>query len=180
MVKVAVVVLSDTETHADRARVANALTTAYEFKEAGDEVDLILPAPVPNGSPTVGTGPSTPQGFRAGKGRGRRSLQGLRDILRRQGGGAGQRHTAADGVQGPSKPARAGGPGLPGDHLLTRCECREEAGAPTPVLLALRRERGGTLLSSPAPLGLSPKPRRTRRRAMGVFRSACGVLRTCV
>src|ERR671912_2905044 len=35
-------VMSDTETHADRARVANALTTAYEFKEAGEEVDLIF------------------------------------------------------------------------------------------------------------------------------------------
>ncbi|CAA9424637.1 MAG: hypothetical protein AVDCRST_MAG80-167 [uncultured Rubrobacteraceae bacterium] len=42
VVKVALVVLADTETHADRARVANALTTAYEFKEAGDEVDLIF------------------------------------------------------------------------------------------------------------------------------------------
>jgi hypothetical protein len=42
MVKVAVVILADTETHADRARVANALTTAYEFKEAGDEVDVIF------------------------------------------------------------------------------------------------------------------------------------------
>jgi hypothetical protein len=50
MVKVALVVMSDTETHADRARVANPLTTAYEFKEAGEEVDLILPAPGPSGS----------------------------------------------------------------------------------------------------------------------------------
>lgn len=42
MVKVAVVVMADTPTHADRARVANALTTTYEFKEAGDEVVLIF------------------------------------------------------------------------------------------------------------------------------------------
>jgi len=42
VVKVALMVMSDTETHADRARVANALTTAYEFKEAGEEVDLIF------------------------------------------------------------------------------------------------------------------------------------------
>jgi hypothetical protein len=42
VLKVAVVVLADTETHADRAPAANALTTAYEFKEAGDEVDLIF------------------------------------------------------------------------------------------------------------------------------------------
>ena len=34
--------MADTETHADRARVANALTTTYEFKEAGDEVTLIF------------------------------------------------------------------------------------------------------------------------------------------
>jgi hypothetical protein len=40
--KVAIVVLSDTETHADSARVANALTTAYEFKEAEEEVMLIF------------------------------------------------------------------------------------------------------------------------------------------
>ena len=42
MVKVALMVMSDMETHADRAWVANALTTAYEFKEAGEEVDLIF------------------------------------------------------------------------------------------------------------------------------------------
>ena len=42
MAKVAIVVLSDTETHADSARVANALTTAYEFKEAGEGVDLMF------------------------------------------------------------------------------------------------------------------------------------------
>ena len=42
MLKVAVLVLADTETHADRARAVNALTTTYEFKEAGDEVDPIF------------------------------------------------------------------------------------------------------------------------------------------
>ncbi len=42
VLKIALMVMSDTETHADRARVANALTTAYEFKEAGEEVDLIF------------------------------------------------------------------------------------------------------------------------------------------
>ena len=42
MAKVAIVVLSDIETSADSARVANALTTAYEFKEAGEEVTLIF------------------------------------------------------------------------------------------------------------------------------------------
>ena len=42
MVKVALMVMSDTETHADRARVANALTTAYEFKEVREEVDPIF------------------------------------------------------------------------------------------------------------------------------------------
>ena len=40
--KVAIVILADTETHADSARVANALTTAYEFKEAGDEVTVVF------------------------------------------------------------------------------------------------------------------------------------------
>ena len=42
MAKIAIVVMSDTETHADNARVANALTTAYEFKEADEEVTLIF------------------------------------------------------------------------------------------------------------------------------------------
>ena len=42
MAKVAIVVLSDTETSADSARVANALTTAYEFKEAEEGVMLIF------------------------------------------------------------------------------------------------------------------------------------------
>jgi hypothetical protein len=40
--KIAIVVLSDTGTSADSARVANALTTAYEFKEADEEVTLIF------------------------------------------------------------------------------------------------------------------------------------------
>jgi hypothetical protein len=40
--KIAVVIMSDTETHADRARTANALTTAYEFKEADEEVTVVF------------------------------------------------------------------------------------------------------------------------------------------
>jgi hypothetical protein len=40
--KVAVVIMSDTETSADSARTANALTTAYEFKEAGEEVTVVF------------------------------------------------------------------------------------------------------------------------------------------
>ena len=42
MEKVAVLVLSSRETRADEARLANALTTVNEFKEAGDEVTLIF------------------------------------------------------------------------------------------------------------------------------------------
>jgi len=40
--KIVIVVMSHTETHSDSARVANALTTAYEFKEADEEVTLIF------------------------------------------------------------------------------------------------------------------------------------------
>lgn len=40
--KVAIVILADTETSADRAKVANALTTAYEFKEAEEEVTVVF------------------------------------------------------------------------------------------------------------------------------------------
>jgi hypothetical protein len=40
--KVGIVVLADTETHGDLGRVVNALITTKEFKEAGDQVELIF------------------------------------------------------------------------------------------------------------------------------------------
>lgn len=42
MAKAAIIVLADTETHGDLGRVANALATAQEFKEAGDELTVIF------------------------------------------------------------------------------------------------------------------------------------------
>ena len=42
MPKVAVLLLADTETHADKGRAANALMTVQEFAEAGDEATLIF------------------------------------------------------------------------------------------------------------------------------------------
>lgn len=42
MVKVAIVVLADTETHEDMARVHNALVAVKEFKDANDDVKLIF------------------------------------------------------------------------------------------------------------------------------------------
>jgi hypothetical protein len=42
MANVALVVLADTETHADMGRVANALSSAKEFKEANHEVTLVF------------------------------------------------------------------------------------------------------------------------------------------
>lgn len=42
MNKVAVVVLADAETHGDLGRVVNAMMTAREFNEAGDQVELIF------------------------------------------------------------------------------------------------------------------------------------------
>jgi hypothetical protein len=42
MNKVAILVLADTETHGDLGRVVNAMMTAREFKEAGDDVELIF------------------------------------------------------------------------------------------------------------------------------------------
>src|SRR5918995_1824834 len=42
MTKAAIVVLADTETHADLGRIANALTSAKEFKEAGDEITIVF------------------------------------------------------------------------------------------------------------------------------------------
>lgn len=40
--KVAVIVLADTETHEDLARVVNAMVTVQECKEAGDDVQLVF------------------------------------------------------------------------------------------------------------------------------------------
>jgi hypothetical protein len=42
MAKAAVLLLADTETHADMGRAVNALTTVQEFAEEGDEVTLIF------------------------------------------------------------------------------------------------------------------------------------------
>ncbi len=42
MLKVAVVILADTETRGDLGRLANALEAARELKEAGDEVKVIF------------------------------------------------------------------------------------------------------------------------------------------
>jgi len=42
MAKASIVVFAEMEDHADRARVVNALQTVKEFKESGDEVELIF------------------------------------------------------------------------------------------------------------------------------------------
>ena len=42
MPKAAIVLLADTDTHEAMGRMANALTTAREFQEAGDETKLIF------------------------------------------------------------------------------------------------------------------------------------------
>jgi hypothetical protein len=42
MAKAAIVVLADTETKGDLGRVANALTTAREFKKAGHETTIVF------------------------------------------------------------------------------------------------------------------------------------------
>jgi hypothetical protein len=42
MAKIAIVVLSDMESHSDVARVINALHVAKEFKQMGDEVAIIF------------------------------------------------------------------------------------------------------------------------------------------
>ena len=63
--KVAIVILADTETRADRAKVPAPSPTAYEFKEAGEEVTVVFTGAGTDGSPssptrTTGyTGPST-------------------------------------------------------------------------------------------------------------------------
>ena len=42
MAKAAIVILADTETKGELGRVANALTTGKEFKEAGDEALIVF------------------------------------------------------------------------------------------------------------------------------------------
>ncbi len=42
MAKAAIVVLADTETHEHLGRISNALTSAKEFKEAGDETTVVF------------------------------------------------------------------------------------------------------------------------------------------
>jgi len=42
MHKVAILVYADTESHADLGRLTNALTTAKEFIDAGDEVEIVF------------------------------------------------------------------------------------------------------------------------------------------
>ncbi len=42
MIKIAVLVLADSETHADMGRMSNALQIAKEFKNGGDEARLKL------------------------------------------------------------------------------------------------------------------------------------------
>jgi hypothetical protein len=42
MIKVAIVVLADTESHGDLGRLVNALEAVKELKEAGDDVQLIF------------------------------------------------------------------------------------------------------------------------------------------
>lgn len=42
MSKAAIIVLADTESHADMGRAFNALVAAKEFKESGDEVRLVF------------------------------------------------------------------------------------------------------------------------------------------
>lgn len=42
MSKAAILLLADTETHADLGRAVNAMVAAKEFKEAGDDVRLIF------------------------------------------------------------------------------------------------------------------------------------------
>lgn len=42
MIKIAVIVLADRESHADMGRLTNALETAKEFQDAGDPVRIIF------------------------------------------------------------------------------------------------------------------------------------------
>ena len=42
MSKIAIIVLSDMESHSDKARVVNGLQAAQEFKEAGDDVEIVF------------------------------------------------------------------------------------------------------------------------------------------
>lgn len=53
MAKVAIVVLADTESHGDLARVVNALEAVKEFKDAHDDVQLIFDGAGPKWIPEL-------------------------------------------------------------------------------------------------------------------------------
>ena len=119
MAKVAIVVLSNTETHADSARVANALTTAYEFKEAEEEVMLIF-----TGAGTKWVGELSDPDHRLNRAFGlvkdkvTGACKACAEVLRGEGRGAGQRRPAADGVQGSPEPPEGDQGGLRDSHVL--------------------------------------------------------------
>lgn len=56
MNKIAVVILADTETHADHGRFTNAIELAKEAKEEGDEVQIIFDGAGTRWIPMVATG----------------------------------------------------------------------------------------------------------------------------
>lgn len=60
MSKVGIIVLADVESHGDLGRVVNALITAKEFKEAGDEVEIVF-----DGAATQWPGLLSDEGHRA-------------------------------------------------------------------------------------------------------------------
>ena len=62
MVKAAVLMLADTETHEDLARMVNGLTAAREFKDAGDDVQIIF-----DGAATKWPGELADEGHKAHK-----------------------------------------------------------------------------------------------------------------
>jgi hypothetical protein len=60
MSRVGIIVLADVESHGDLGRVVNALMTAKEFKEAGDEAGIVF-----DGAGTQWPGLLSDQGHRA-------------------------------------------------------------------------------------------------------------------
>src|SRR5215207_2679045 len=106
MTKAAVIVLADTETHGDLARVVNAMMTAKEFAEAGDDVELMLMAPEPSGSACLpDPGHKSHRLFQQGSRRHLGCVRVLLPRIRRRSGGPSRRRVFPGRVQGsPQRP----------------------------------------------------------------------------
>jgi zona occludens toxin (predicted ATPase) len=100
--KAAIILFADTETPEGMGRMANALTTVKEFKDAGDDAVLIFDGAGTRWVPQLAEEDNKYHGMLEDiRGPDSRRVRVLRPRLRRQGQDPGGRDTAPRRVQGP-------------------------------------------------------------------------------